>query len=230
MEHRESDNALTAVVPVKDLDSVKQRLASLLSPNERKALYQAMLRDVLTALANAHSLAGVLVVTRDPWAQALANELGMSVLSEPANDGHTAASTRGARALAEIGASGMLQVPGDLPLLRSDDIDHLAQAHGQAPAVTIAPSRDRLGSNAVACSPPQILPLRFGHDSFFPHMARARTLGIEPCTVERDGFAFDVDTPDDLRAVLPRLGTTHTGRYVATSGLAARLGASHCSA
>ena len=126
---------LVAVVPVKDLVDVKQRLAALLEPPERQALYLAMLTDVLHALAAARRLDEVLVVTRDAVASELARGLGMAVLSEPSNDGHTAASTRGASALAARGAPGMLQIPGDLPLLGPDDIDHLVAAHGAAPAV-----------------------------------------------------------------------------------------------
>ena len=210
---------LVAVVPVKDLGDAKQRLSALLGPPERQALYRAMLTDVLHALAAARGLREVLVVTRDAAAIELAQRLGMTVLSEPSNDGHTAASNRGASALAARGAPGMLQIPGDLPLLESDDIDFLIAAHRAAPAVTIAPSRDRRGSNAVASSPPDLLPLRFGEDSFYPHMDRARALGVEPQIVERDGFAFDVDTPDDLLAVLPHLRDGHTRRYLEQSGL-----------
>ena len=39
-----------AVVPVKDLDGAKQRLAGLLPPTQRRALAAAMLEDVLAAL------------------------------------------------------------------------------------------------------------------------------------------------------------------------------------
>lgn len=215
--------SLVGVVPVKNLDDAKQRLSTLLSPPERQALYLAMLTDVLHALAAARHLRDVLVVTRDAAVSELARGLHMEVLTEPSNDGHTAASTRGADALAARGAAGMLQIPGDLPLLGPDDIDHLLAAHADAPAITIAPSRDRRGSNAVASSPPDLLPLRFGDDSFYPHMRRARALGIEPCTIERDGFAFDVDTPDDLLAVLPRLPPGHTRTYLERSGLTQRI-------
>jgi tRNA(Ile)-lysidine synthase len=109
---------------------------------------------------------------------------------------HSAASSFGAATLAEEGAVGMVQVPADLPLLTARDIGAVLRAHAEAPAVTIAPSRDELGSNAVACSPPDVLPLRFGDDSFFPHLGRARALGIEPQIVKRSGLALDVDTQD----------------------------------
>ena len=63
-----------AILPVKEMAGAKQRLAPLLSPEERMALMQVMLRDVLTALSAARDLAGVALVTLDSWAQALARE------------------------------------------------------------------------------------------------------------------------------------------------------------
>jgi 2-phospho-L-lactate guanylyltransferase len=207
-----------AVVPVKDLGGAKQRLSRVLDQAGRSALYRAMLEDVLDALCTARTLAGVLVVTRDPWAAAQARGRGARVLEEAHNSGHTAASTMGARHLASHGAEGMLQVPGDLPLLRADDVDALLAVHAPAPAITIAPSRDERGSNAVACSPADLLPLRFGDDSYFPHIARARSLGVEPRVVRREGFALDVDTPEDLDALRAAPGQTRAHRHLRASG------------
>jgi 2-phospho-L-lactate guanylyltransferase len=215
--------SLWAVVPVKDLRHAKQRLAGVLSADERQALFAAMLEDVLAALTASESLAGILMVTRDPGARDLAARYGARVLVEPANRGHTAASTLGATTLAEEGALGMVQVPADLPLLTAADIDTLLQAHAEAPSITLAPSRDRLGSNAVACSPSDLLPLRFGDDSFFPHLERARSLGIEPRIVERPGLALDVDTPGDLAAFLAAPSATRAYAYLIQSGIAGRL-------
>jgi 2-phospho-L-lactate guanylyltransferase len=211
------------VVPVKDLATAKQRLAPVLEQAERTALYRAMLLDVLDALAGAEALAGILVVTRDPDARREAQRRGAQVLEEPSNRGHTQAAVLGVRHLAARGVTGMLQVPGDLPLLSSSDVDALAALHGDAPAVTIAPSRDRRGSNAVACSPADLLTLRFGDDSFHPHLERARALGLEPRVVEREGIALDVDTPEDLSALLACDARVRALEYLRESGIAARL-------
>jgi 2-phospho-L-lactate guanylyltransferase len=210
-------------VPVKDLANAKQRLAGMLSAVERHALFRAMLEDVLIALAASRGLAGILMVTRDPEAQALAECFGARVLVERENRGHTAASSFGVRALAREGAAGMLQLPADLPLITPAEIGALMRVHGEAPAVTIAPSRDRRGSNALACSPPDVLPLRFGEDSFLPHLERARALGIEPRIVEHPGLALDIDTPDDLAGFLAAPSSTRAYAYLAASGIARRI-------
>jgi 2-phospho-L-lactate guanylyltransferase len=221
------DRSPWAVVPVKDLQHAKQRLAGVLGAEERRGLFAAMLEDVLEALAASQLLAGIVVVTRDMQAGNLAARYGARVLVEPANRGHTAASTLGAATLAAEGAAGMVQLPADLPLLTAADVDAVLQAHAKAPSITLAPSRDRLGSNAVACSPPDLLPLRFGDDSFYPHLERARALGIEPTIVERPGLALDVDTPADLAAFLAAPSRTRTYKYLTRSGIRERFEIPH---
>ena len=218
------DRSLWAVVPVKDLLHVKQRLAGALAPAERQALFTAMLEDVLEALAGSAGLAGILVVTRDAQATKLARHYGARVLVEPENRGHTAASSLGAATLAAEGATGMMQLPADLPLLSAADVEAVLRCARRARP----PSRWRLratgsGSNAVACSPPDLLPLRFGDDSFYPHLKRARGLGIEPALVERPGLALDIDTPADLAAFLAAPSKTRAYAYLTQSGIAVRI-------
>jgi 2-phospho-L-lactate/phosphoenolpyruvate guanylyltransferase len=215
--------AIWAVVPVKDFSSAKKRLAGILAARERRELFAAMLEDVLGALAASAGLAGILVVTRDPLAQDLAARYGARILEEDENRGHTAASTLGARVLAQDGAAGMMQVPADVPLLTPDDIAALLRAYGEAPAVTLSPSRDERGTNAVVCSPPDLLLLRFGEDSFRPHLERARSLGIEPAIVKRPGLALDIDTPEDLAAFMAIPSETRASAYLAGSDIAERL-------
>jgi len=215
--------SLWALLPVKNLTDAKQRLTAVLNAAERRALFTAMLEDVLSTLAACERLGGIMLVARDPQVREIAAHYGARVLIEPENRGHTAASRLGAVTLAREGAAGMIQVPADIPLVTAADIDAVLDAHGEAPAVTIAPSRDQLGSNAVACSPPDLLPLRFGDDSFFPHLERARGLGIEPRIVERPGLGLDVDTPADLVAFLATPSATRAYVYLQESGIAARL-------
>jgi 2-phospho-L-lactate/phosphoenolpyruvate guanylyltransferase len=219
--------AIWAVLPVKDLATAKQRLAEVLSATERRQLFAAMLEDVLCALAASAGLAGILMVTRDPLAQRLAARYAARVLVEKENRGHTAASTVGAQTLAQQGVAGMVQVPADIPLVISEEIAALLRAHGEAPAVTLSPSRDQRGTNAILCSPPDVLPLRFGDDSFSAHIQRARSLGIEPRIVRRAGLALDVDTPDDLAAFLATPSETRAWAYLTKSGIAERLQSRH---
>jgi 2-phospho-L-lactate guanylyltransferase len=93
-------------------------------------------------------------------------------------------------------------MPGDIPLVTSAEIDAVVASRPEAPSFTIVPARDELGSNAVLCDPPGSVPLRFGDDSYFPHLAASRRVGIEPTIVRLPGIGLDIDHPDDLRAFL----------------------------
>jgi DNA polymerase IIIc chi subunit len=42
----------------------------------------------------------------------------------------------------------------------------------------------------------------FRDDSFLPHVASARDLGVEPTIVRLPGIALDVDQPEDVQALL----------------------------
>ena len=187
-----------AVIPVKETAGAKQRLAPVLSAATRQALALAMLEDVLEAVAGVKGLGGAILVTVDPQAKILARRYGMTTLADGARDGHTGAINAGARHLVAQGHGTMLTLPGDLPLVTAVEIEALIAAHGPAPSFTIAPAHDDLGSNAILMSPPQAVPLRFGEDSFFPHLAAARAQDIEPCVVRLPGIAFDIDNPQDL--------------------------------
>jgi len=206
-----------AVVPFKGTAQVKQRLAAALTPPQRQALALAMLGDVLQTLSAVGELRGVLVVTTDLEAIALAAQFGAQVSPDHAHEGHTGAVTGAAKRLVAEG-TGLMTVPGDIPLVAPDDIRELLAAHAPAAGFTIAPASDDLGSNAVLCTPANAVPLRFGDNSFFPHLAAARQHGIEPRVVRLPRIALDIDTPEDLarflatpsptraRAVLERWG------------------------
>src|SRR6185295_4816203 len=93
-------------------------------------------------------------------------------------------------------------VPGDIPRGTSTESASVVNARRPAPSVTIVPAHDERGSNAVLCSPPLVMPLRFGDDSFLPHVASARALGIEPTIIRLPGIALDIDQPEDVHALL----------------------------
>jgi len=198
------------IVPVKDTQHSKQRLMASLDARQRRSLALAMLEDVLSAIAPVSDCAPCAVVTVDPDATAMAERYGMRVLTDGAHDGHTGSVMAAARRLGSEGASGFLTVPGDIPNIATAEIEMLLSAHRLAPAFTIAPSHDKLGSNAIACSPVDAVPLRFGLNSYFPHLAAARRAGIEPTILNLSGIAMDIDTPEDLARFMhlePRVAT-----------------------
>src|SRR5262245_60969034 len=114
-------SSVWAAVPVKEFAGAKQRLAALLTAQQREALAAAMLEDVLAALAGSRLLGGIVVNTREPRAVALAVQYGAAVVSDGARDGHTGAVMAMARLLAAEGHA-MLTIPGDVPRVTSAEI------------------------------------------------------------------------------------------------------------
>jgi 2-phospho-L-lactate/phosphoenolpyruvate guanylyltransferase len=209
-----------AVVPVKDTAAAKTRLASAMPANLRQGLALAMLEDVLAALAEARGLAGRLLVTIDPAARDLASRYGAHCIEDGARDGHTGAVMAAARRLAAEERGAMLTLPGDIPLVTAAEIERLIAAHREAsrqsgPSFTIAPSHDEMGSNAIIASPPDAVRLRFGDDSFRPHLAAARGAGIEPIVVPLPGIALDIDNPVDLAHFWQIGSRTRAGLWLA---------------
>jgi 2-phospho-L-lactate/phosphoenolpyruvate guanylyltransferase len=211
-----------AVVPLKTTTQAKQRLAGALGAALRQQLALAMAHDVLSALAASPGLAGLAVVTLDPAASALARRFEARLLTEGAADGQTGAVNAAARTLSREGGEAMLMIPGDVPLITPQEVEQLVAAHNRRPDFVITPAHDGRGSNAVLCAPPDAVTLRFGDDSFLPHLAAARTLGLEPKIVHLAGIGLDIDHPRDLAAFMSIASQTHTRALLADSGIMVR--------
>ena len=136
-------SGIWAVVPVKELEGAKQRLAGLLPPEQRHELARVMLDEVLAALAAVRGLAGLLLVTLDPWATALGKRLGARITTEGAREGHTGAVLAGRALLLREGRAGMLTLPGDIPAATSAEASRSPAAY-----LACAASRPRFSASA----------------------------------------------------------------------------------
>jgi 2-phospho-L-lactate guanylyltransferase len=211
-----------AVIPVKETAAAKGRLADAVPRQLRGGLALAMLEDVLAAVAQARGLAGIAVVTLDPDARTLAERYGARILTDAAAGGHTAAVAAAARTLAAEGRGGMLQMPGDIPLVGAGEISLVLALRRASPSFTIAPSHDDFGSNAVLVCPPTAVPLTFGDDSFYPHLRTAQAAGIRPLIVRQHGIGLDIDRPEDIWAFAQLRSRTHAQAYLERHGLTQR--------
>lgn len=183
-----------AVLPIKRFASAKQRLAL----DERADLMRDMAARVLAALRDS-ALDRVLVVTGDPDAARLAREHGAEVVEEGALRGHSGAALLGVDAAVRGGATRVLLVAGDCPLLTGAEIDALLDAH-RGEGVVVLPDRHGTGTNGLLLAPPGAIAPAFGPGSRARHEGLAAAAGVA-CTVERrPAFALDVDTVDDLAA------------------------------
>lgn len=208
------------LVPVKNLRDAKQRLSPLLSPEERFALAQAMCEDVLQELSRWQGRPAVAVVTSDPFARDLAARFDFEVMADD-NTGETRAIEMATTLCRERGAGSTLVVPADIPLLESVELQKIADSAPAGGAVLVPDAAGR-GTNAAWRSPSDLFPLRFGNDSFLPHLAAAKATGL-PCTVlELPGIARDVDRPEDLRDLAAATGARRSQKLVRSWDLETR--------
>ena len=198
------------LVPVKNLSNAKQRLAHVLDQPSRTALAQAMIHDVLEAVAGCAQKSAVAVVTNDPFASRLAYSFDFRVIQD--NNISETDAIEVATALAEAeGAQQTLVIPGDIPLVRASELDRILAAAPDKGSVLV-PAADGRGTNAALRSPANLFPLRFGNDSFKPHLAAARDTGY-PCVVlQFPGFALDIDNLSDLQQLVDAPGATRAQR------------------
>jgi len=177
----------------------------MLSRPEREALAETMFRDVLGQALQTPRLEAVYVVTGDVGVASLAASLGASVIREESENGETEAVDFARAKLAATGCEALLILPADLPLIRSADIEmvlsHLTDDVAGAFALLV-PSHDRMGTNALLLAPPDIIPLRFGYDSFSYHMKQVAARGLPLRSLENDRIALDIDEPKDLERFL----------------------------
>jgi 2-phospho-L-lactate guanylyltransferase len=211
------------LLPIKDLQNAKQRLASVLSPNERFGLAQAMLADTVRALCGVQRAHKVFVITNYAPAIEIAAEHGWEILREEHQVSESASVDFASRLCAERGVVALLRLPLDLPLMQSSDIDELLATECSAPSVVMVPSRDGTGTNAILRTPPALFPSHFGPNSFVKHCSEAERAGAKIIVRKNERLEMDVDDEADLRALLQHdLRNTATGTWLEESGVAVR--------
>ncbi|MEK7340949.1 MAG: NTP transferase domain-containing protein, partial [Candidatus Binatota bacterium] len=157
---------VSALIPAKGFTNAKQRLSPLLGVVERELLAEAMLRDVLGQVVLSRGLDGVYVVTGDSKVSEIASFLGVHVIREDNERGETQAVVFALSRMRQAGVHSVLVIPGDIPLVRSSDIELLLEQFSghdrNVPFALLTPSHDRMGTNALLLSPPDVIKLRFG--------------------------------------------------------------------
>jgi 2-phospho-L-lactate/phosphoenolpyruvate guanylyltransferase len=197
------------LIPVKNLATAKQRLARLFDQATRTQLAKAMLQDVLQVLSSWSARPAVSLVTNDPFALELARHFDFEVIPDHENRGETHAIEMATRQCEERGIDSTLVMPGDIPLIEVWELEEIMEAAPEEGSLLV-PAADGRGSNAVFRRPAGLFPLRFGNDSFQPHLAAARATG-KPCVIlPLPRIALDIDNPADLRQLADAPGETRS--------------------
>jgi len=182
-------------VPIKAFSAAKGRLGAVLDDQAREELVRSMAAHVLAAAAPL----AVCVACDDPDVARFAESLGAEVSWTPGLGLNGALEASVAR-LAARGADYVTVVHADLPL--ASGIGVLARTDG----VTIAPDRQRRGTNLLRVPTSVRFTMRFGPNSLRAHLDECEQLGLPVEVLDREDLAFDVDVPRDLVELTTRDG------------------------
>jgi 2-phospho-L-lactate guanylyltransferase len=188
-----------AIIPVKRLREAKSSLSEIFGPDQRRQLVLSMLADVLNAVRQASSISGAAVVSPDKKVLDFALLHGATDTVESGLE-LNAALKYAIEHIAGRDATSVLILPGDLPLLKSTDIENLTAMATAQRDVVIAPSKAN-GTNALLIRPPDLIDLRFGGESFPLHVQEAFRVGVKARVYRSPSVATDIDEPADLLSI-----------------------------
>ncbi len=199
------------VLPMRTVSGGKARLGGALDAEEREELVLGMLLNTLSVLGAWSACRRIHLVSPDPVVDAATRQAGVDVSIHPQDgEGLNEGIKLGVQAARVEGASSLLVLPGDLPLLTVESLDQLIMAADAAmtaaaggPLVAIAPSDARSGTNALLLRPLDVIEPLFGLDSFEAHLRAAAAAGAAVQVIDDPALGFDLDTPDDLERLDP---------------------------
>ncbi len=190
------------LIPVKDLSRAKQRLAALMTQEERTRLAWAMLENTFAAVSRVRSVDRIAIVTLYEPAIALAKKFGFEIILEAKQISESASVDFGSSETKKSGAEAVLRLPIDLPLITTEDIETILAEDQPSPSVVIVPSRDGTGTNAILRRPPDLFPSHFGSGSLAKHIKEAEQAKAECRLINLPRIALDIDEPEDLAELM----------------------------
>ncbi len=191
--------SLWAIIPVKPLKNAKSRLSDVLTAEQRYELAQAMFRHVLSVVTTVQHITGVIVISRDTKALAIAREMGAKTIQESAVSDLNPALMRATAVVRIWRADAVLVLPADLPFVHADDVRAMIHLSKERSIVIASDSRAD-GTNALLVRPPGLIEYEYGAASFQKHIESAGRVGADIAFYHSDRLALDIDFPQDLES------------------------------
>ena len=188
-----------AIVPVKNLDFSKSRLSDVLSVDARRELIWSLLVRTLSALNESELIENTIVISNDKSVLQLADNQEVMTVQEDSPYNLNSALHQATLVTLTHGATGLLVLPADLPLLTREDVEKIVYEEDSNRLVRIVPDQHGVGTNALFIRPPGVLRYKFGKDSLSNHKWEAKRIKAKLHVYRLSNVEFDVDDPDDLR-------------------------------
>jgi 2-phospho-L-lactate/phosphoenolpyruvate guanylyltransferase len=189
--------ALWVIIPVKSIHNGKSRLAGVLSSEQREKLNISMLTNLLETLRDWHEFSGVMVTSHDEAVRELTLSFDFEFLQEHAPFSLNNAVSSACRNCNEKGATEVLILPADLPLINKKALQSVLQNNTEPPVVVITPDRRKEGTNSLLINPLNGFNFQFGQNSFKIHQQNAIARNYRIAINLNPEMELDLDFPED---------------------------------
>ena len=184
-------NHKAILIPIKNFNSAKVRLSTVLDAAARVDLAKGL----ATSVVNACKEIPVFIACEDDEVESWARNLGAQVIRNPSK-GLNEAVDFGFRSLKKNAVESVLITHGDL--VYPEGVTSLFDM-GE---IVIAPDKELDGTNVLVLPTRINFEFSYGPSSYLRHLKSASKTGKKMIVVADSQFAFDIDDPDDLHHVL----------------------------
>ena len=185
-------NNTVALIPVRFFPEAKHRLAEKWDTASRKALVQAMLADVLTALESAETIDQRIIVTCDENFSSEYPQDNVETYRSTVKGLNSELMTYTHR-LEETGIQHILIILADLPFLTCEVVDEIVTTGLNTQRPVIAQDWKGSGTNILFCHLPLPIELCFGNQSLQNYQACFNEVNLTPIIYHSVESALDID-------------------------------------
>ena len=187
------------LVPFKTFKNAKTRLRKDLSDFDTEHIVKIMLEDVLEQVSKSKIAEKKFILTADEEAIKIAKMLNIEILKEEKQISESSSVDKASNFLKKEGASGVLRLPGDIPLVTTSDIESILELGIKKKCSVLVPSSTKTGTNAFYKYPPDVIKSSFGSNSFNKHIESFKEQRIKYEILEINNIGLDIDSLEDLK-------------------------------
>jgi len=172
-----------------------------------------MLFDVVDSLKMVATVGDIRVLTPDAEVETALRTryTDVATMRDPNCGDLNTALSHAIQVLEQQGISRVLIIPADLPMVQSQDLEHVLETPPDR-SMGIAHDKTGEGTNLLLLNPPSIVDLHFGARSFAAHVEEARRRKIRYRVFDMPSLLWDLDCPEDMQTFLSRESNTGTYR------------------
>jgi len=207
------------LVPFKTFKNAKTRLRKDLSDLDTEYIVKIMLEDVLEQVSRSKIAEKKFILTADEEAIKIAKKLNIEILKEKNQISESSSVDKASSFLKKEGASGVLRLPGDIPLVTASNIESILEVGIKKKSSVLVPSESKTGTNAFYKYPPDVISSSFGANSFNKHVESFKKQKIKYEVLEIENIGLDVDSLEDLKKLKSSMNKCKTIECIKTLSL-----------